>query len=402
MNILFVHEIDWKRKPVMDMHMLAETLSVMGNNVTVLSYESMWKKEEQTEYCENIDSRFLQGSEIKLYNPKFVKVPMLSRLSAVASHYTEIPKILKENNIDIIVLYSIPTNGLQILHWSKKLDVPVVFRSIDVLNKIAPINKITGIIIKKIEQTVYRNVDKIMTLSPSLTDYINSYGVDKDKIEVVKMPVDLSVFYPNDEYNYIVREQWDIDRSDKLILFMGTLFKFSGLDTFLSQYDSILRYIPNAKMLIVGDGIQRKELESYIYSLGLQDYVKITGFLPYEQMPMYINSADICVNPFRKEKVTNDIFPGKVTQFLACGKTLVSTNLKGMVMMINDGNGVSYINDPSDATKRVSNLLLDSNMNIAIGFKGLQYVRNNHDTFVVGKQVENTLLGVLKKRYGKN
>ena len=42
MNILFIHEIDWLKKVVFEIHTLSELLSIYGHNVYVIYYESMW------------------------------------------------------------------------------------------------------------------------------------------------------------------------------------------------------------------------------------------------------------------------------------------------------------------------------------------------------------------------
>ena len=48
----------------------------------------------------------------------------------------KIAKTIREKNIDAIVLYSVPTNGLQTLRLAKKFNIPVIFRSIDILNQL--------------------------------------------------------------------------------------------------------------------------------------------------------------------------------------------------------------------------------------------------------------------------
>ena len=137
MNILFIHEVDWIKKVVFEIHNLAEILSVRGHRVYAIDYENAWEKTRfwdlggfKTTEVTGV-SRAVAGSSVTLKRPGFIKIPLISRLSAAFTHYFEIKRTIKEKNIDVIVLYSVPTNGLQVLNIAKKLGVPVVFRSID-------------------------------------------------------------------------------------------------------------------------------------------------------------------------------------------------------------------------------------------------------------------------------
>ena len=51
---------------------------------------------------------------ITLIRPGFIKAPFLDRASAFLTHYVAIERAIKNNEIDVIVLYSVPTNGYQV------------------------------------------------------------------------------------------------------------------------------------------------------------------------------------------------------------------------------------------------------------------------------------------------
>jgi hypothetical protein len=141
-NILFVHEVDWLKKVVFDIHNLAESLSILGHRVYAIDYEDAWRRGQflglgslKTKEISGV-SRALPGASVGLRRPGFIKIPALSRLSAGLTHYLEIQRTIREKNIDVIMLYSVPTNGLQTIHLTKKFGIPVVFRSIDILHRL--------------------------------------------------------------------------------------------------------------------------------------------------------------------------------------------------------------------------------------------------------------------------
>ena len=96
MNILFIHEIDWLRKVVFEIHTLSELLSLSGHQVYAIDYESMWVKDKPLDFGSfrtdlvNGVARAYPDASVSLRRPGFIKIPGLSRLSAAFTHYIEI------------------------------------------------------------------------------------------------------------------------------------------------------------------------------------------------------------------------------------------------------------------------------------------------------------------------
>lgn len=396
LNILFIHEVDLLKKPVIDTHLLAEGLSILGHNVYAIDYESLWKRGEPKTLKEFDISRAIPNSCVHLIRPDFIRVPVLSRISAFYNHYFKIRDVIRDKKIDVIILYSVPTNGLQAVYLSAKMDIPIIFRSLDVLNQLVP--KPLESITLEMERVVYSSVDKILTITPKLSDYVVKLGAGKSNVSVLPVPVDTNRFYPSLEHYYTMRKQWGISVDDLVIMFMGTLYNFSGLDIFIQQLPYIIENVPNVKLLIVGDGKQRKKLESIIKELKLEGKVIITGFQPYGDMPKYINISDVCINPFIINDTTRDIFPGKTVQFMACGKPLVATPLNGMLAMIPNKDKLidyAYLLDdaksPYGFTNQIIKLFKSPKERKDMGDRSLEYVKKYYSLESVTKQLEYIL-----------
>ena len=124
MNILFIHEIDWLRKVVFEIHTLSELLSLRGHRVYAIDYESMWKKQHAFDFG-SLRTRVVDGvsraypdASVNLVRPGFIKIPGISRFSAWFTQCAEIRRIIKEKDIDVIILYSVPTSGMQAIHYA--------------------------------------------------------------------------------------------------------------------------------------------------------------------------------------------------------------------------------------------------------------------------------------------
>ena len=395
MNILFVHEVDWLNKVVYEIHNLSEILS-KNHKVFAIDYEDKWRKDGffdfgtlRTREFKNI-SRSYNGADVTVRRPGMIKLPLLSRLSAFFTHYREIKKTIKEEEINVVVLYSAPTNGLQTLHTAKKYNIPVIFRSIDILHQLVEesfLKKPTYLLEKK----VYKKVDKILALTPKLSEYVIKMGADKKKVELLLPGVDTKRFHP-DVNNNELRSELGIADNDKVIVFIGTLADLTGMDLFLMEFPKILKELPNTKLIIVGGGPLLKKLKSISNNLNLNDNVIFTDFQPYEFMPRYINLADVCINPFLINDTTRDIIPTKILQYLACAKPVLATPLPGMKAILpNEDYGVVY-SDIDEFAENTVKILKDDKKMRAIGEKGLVYAKKNHDWNGIAQKLEEILI----------
>jgi glycosyltransferase involved in cell wall biosynthesis len=107
--------------------------------------------------------------------------------------------------------------------------------------------------------------------------------------------------------------------------------------------------------------------------------VILTNFKPQHEIPKFISLANICVNSFEINKITDRIIPIKIFEYLACGKPVLSTPLKGtMDLLSKEDFGIIY--SPSDSfVESLSDLLTNTEKLEELGNKGLDYVIKNHD-----------------------
>ena len=407
MNILFVHEVDWLKKVVFEIHSLADALSQRGHTVYAIDYEDKWRRESafdcgtlKTRVYENI-GRSLPGASVSVRRPGFIKIPGISRLSAAFTHYAEIKKTIQEKHIEAIVLYSVPTNGLQTLSLGKKFNIPVLFRSIDILSMMVPYALLRPAM-RLLEKKVYRSADLVLPNTPQYLKYVSRMGAPASKIRLLYFPINTGLFRPGADASEL-RQKWNLREEEPVIVFIGTLFNFSGLDGFLREFWRIIEEIPNAKLLIVGDGQQRPALERIINELELRDRVIITGFQPYETMPQYIGLAKVCINTFIMNKTTIDVFPSKILQYAACGKATVATPLLGITSLLaGESHGVAYREEPAGMALEVLALLKDSERRMQMEKNGLEYVRTNFAFAKITGELEAILEEAIKaKRHEK-
>lgn len=341
MNILVVHETEYIKKVVFEYQVIPELWASRGHNVFVIDFETGWKRKNifdlysKTHQLSNVrKSGKTRG--VTLVRPGFIKLPFLDRLSAMISHYLAIKKLIKGKKIDVIFLYSAPTNGCQTVVLAKKYKVPVYFRLLDVLHQLVP-SKFLMKPTYLLEKYVYLRIDQLTAITPKLAEYAIRMGAKPETTSYLPSASDDDLFFPASKDEKLMQDL-SLSKADKIITFAGTLYNFSGLDKVLDYFGKNLQKYPGIKFLIVGHGEQEEALKHLVEKYDIRSRVILTGFIEYEKLNAYLNLSDICINPFEINKVTDIIFPGKIYQYLACGKPVIATRLSGLIDIFPDIN----------------------------------------------------------------
>jgi glycosyltransferase involved in cell wall biosynthesis len=297
-----------------------------------------------------------------------VRLPVVSRISGAIGSTAEVIRAFRNKKIDVVLLYGLPTVGLQVLLAARALQIPVVFRAIDVSYALVP-SPLLVPITKALERIVFRYVAFNVALTPHLKKYILSYGVPDSRIRLLPSGVDAEMFSPGPRNSELL-QKWGIAQDDLVVLFMGTLYRFSGLDAVIQGFSRIISERKNAKLLIVGSGEDESRLKELAYRLGLQANVVFTGMQPYSILPDVIRSSDICINPFELNEITHNILPTKLFQYMTCAKPVLATPLPGtQTFLAGEEQGVVYA-DLNEFNNRLLGLLLDDNVRETLGKRG--------------------------------
>ena len=367
MKILFVHEVSWQKKVTYEIHDYPELLQLRGHEVTFVEYDEKSSNDLRKTKpfkkhfwgTESICTRAHLGSRVRIVTPWRLLPSMCGRLFAIFFHPLIILRELIINKPDVIVIYSIPTNGWQTVLLARFFDIPTVFRAIDIPNSIR--KTMFKRFIRTAERFVYQHVDMISTHNHSMAQYLQINKASSTSISVALPGVDLVRFFPKKPSD-LIQKKLGIDSSDQVILFMGTLFSFSGIIEFLTCIENRLRTSEVHKVLIIGSGEDWDRINQTIVNLNLKHKVIVTGRIEYEYLNEYLNLGTIAILPFKKNDVTNRALPWKIAQYMACGLPTVSIDLEGLVSVIEPNMGVSFAQSTEALVDDVYRLLKDKDL----------------------------------------
>jgi glycosyltransferase involved in cell wall biosynthesis len=239
----------------------------------------------------------------------------------------------------------------------------VLVRAIDVSHKLRKTRFEAAI--KKAEQFVYSNADHVCANNEALRQYCIGLGASPERSSVIYPGVDMARFFPAPPRTDL-QNDLGIKPTDSVLLFMGTIFRFSGLIELLNELSPALRNDPTIKFLVLGEGEDFIRLKHLAFTLGLQHQVLMPGRIEYDLLADYLRLGHVALLPFRPEPVTHGALPGKVLQYLACGIPTIATPLIGLQSMISTGEGVIYENDISDTARTALQLLSDADRRIQL------------------------------------
>ena len=117
------------------------------------------------------------------------------------------------------------------------------------------------------------------------------------KITVVPCGADTEQFQAAGRPKAEVRRGLDLPENRPILLSVRRLAARMGLDNLLRALPEIVRRCPDVLLLLGGSGPEKSNLESLIATLGLENHVKMLGFIPDTDLPTYYQAADLFVLP---------------------------------------------------------------------------------------------------------
>jgi glycosyltransferase involved in cell wall biosynthesis len=371
-KILFIQESDWlERNPIIQHHLL-EIMSLRGHEVRVIDFELLWSHHKYELFSRRKvfekATRINRDAKITLIRPGILKIPILDYVSVLFSHNKEIKKQLLEWYPDVIVGDAILNSYLG-ARAAKKACIPFIYYWFELMHLLIPVKPLC-FVGEFVEKRTLISTDKVLATSEKLKMAISKIGYPINNIQVLEVGVALER-YDLTDHGYLIREQYNIKKDDYVLFFMGWLYKFSGLKEGCLEIYKLNN--PKIKLMIVGEGDAYQELREIQNKYNLQQNVIITGQKPFSEIPQYLATADVCLLPSYNNKTMRDIIPGKVYEYMAAGKPVISTKLPGMLSKFGIGNGVVFVEKPEDCISK-SIELIENGQCKDLGFKARKYI----------------------------
>lgn len=232
------------------------------------------------------------------------------------------------------------------------------------------VRKRTRFMLNKSLRKSCNRADKIITISKfSKQEIIKYLGVDENKIVIMPIGVDLSIFHPNYSEKDIcqITEKYKIPR--EYLLFLGTIEPRKNLERLIRAYALLKAEIPNVPKLVLagGKGWLYENIFKTVRILNMESDIIFTGYVNEEDSPILINGAKIFLFPSLYEG-----FGMPPLEAMACGIPVIASNAASLLEVVGDA---AILVDPFsiDSIKEgMKHLLEDENKRNELSFKGME------------------------------
>ena len=256
------------------------------------------------------------------------------------------------------------------------------------------LNRVLVFFIKKAEKIATRCSDRIVSVTPQIAAYLTQYfHCPPEKVKVIGNGVNTKKFYPIHDESILWRgrERLGIAKEDTVIAFIGNLAPWQGVNILI---ESAFLLFPNQlKFLIVGEGFLKDSLIKRVSNSEYKEKFIFTGMINYEEIPILINIADICVAPFisRRNRITG-VSPIKVFEYMACGKPVICSRIEGLEFVEVEGVGRLIVpEDIIDLREGLLDLMKNPQKRVNMGNNGFKIAREKFDWELKSTLIEKVL-----------
>jgi len=199
-------------------------------------------------------------------------------------------------------------------------------------------------------RTFMRMCQHIIIPSESMKEIlIRDYGL-QDSYTVIPTGMDLTPFALADGKEIRSRLGW---QKDKVLISIGRLAQEKNWPVLLQAVKKVFRKHPDLRVVIIGDGVEKRNLQELAAELGIAERVTFTGEVSFSEVPAYLKAADL----FAFASITET--QGLVTmEAMAAGLPVVAVNGSGTCDIIDEGKqGFLVPNNATALAKSINELL---------------------------------------------
>jgi glycosyltransferase involved in cell wall biosynthesis len=340
MKILVIPTTDWIKHPVPNrLNFIFDNLAE-EHDVYVLHFglKRFSKLQARETKCQLVEASWIN-----------VEDPSLYYLLNFPYHLWKIRHIVKKLHIDVILSTNIlPSFAANFAHS------PVVFDYLDHLEESASIyypGSALGDIVKQVVSLItrynLRTAHSVITVTKELSAFLQDLGI-KD-ITVIPNGVDTKLLRPLS----MQEAKKSLGLTGVVLGYVGSLEHWVDLETVVSALPQI-----DATLLVVGPGLftdYGDEIKKMAKEYGVLDRIVFTGAVEYALLSRYISAMDIGLNPLKMMKKNEYAAGGKVFNYLACGRPVLSSRMISLEKLL--GEEIYYYDDVESFIMQVKKVL---------------------------------------------
>lgn len=252
--------------------------------------------------------------------------------------------------------------------------------------------------IRGIDMATWRRMRLIVTRAKHTKTYLEQEGFDPGLVRPIYDPVDPQLYHPADRTS--ARSHYGYREGEIVLVHHGILHPNKGNDRIIRALAEAQSRLPQVRYLLVGDGPEFGRLQALVRELGMEEVVRMTGWLRKpEDVNVALNAGDIGL-VMRVGHASDDFhMTGALVHNMAAGLPILGARLGGVTEVVDDGVQ-GYLFPPTDMAcfiDRLATLASDPALRSRMGRAAYEQSKRSFDLEAVAAQTAAALATLWEK-----
>jgi glycosyltransferase involved in cell wall biosynthesis len=228
--------------------------------------------------------------------------------------------------------------------------------------------------------------EQILVISPEIRRHLRAVGArETSMVDFNFVGLDMTVFVGQPDDGLEVRREFGFPTSAPLVSTIGALHPRKSHELFIEAADLVIRSVPEARFLVIGEGDLLADLEQEVAARGLQGRLVFTGVR--DDVARLLGATDVYVKP----GVLEGFIGITVLEALALGKPVVAFDTEDVKLALSDGQTGLIVprGDVAALAERIVYLLRNPEVGARLGQAGQQLVMERFDFGVLASRLED-------------
>ena len=239
--------------------------------------------------------------------------------------------------------------------------------------------------LKAITRYALKRADYLTCEGQNLREALIELGGDPKKIIHILWAADTEKFSPRQRSQKLRRGLGILN--SPTVISVKNLEPIYNIVSVINSIPIVLKEVPEVKFIIAGRGSQEVKLKVLAKSLGVSDSVRFVGWIPSDQFPKYVASADIYVC----SSLSEGGFALSTKEAMACGLPVIITDFGDTKKWVEDGiNGfIIPLKDHKTLAEKIVYLLRNEAVRIEFGKRGRKIIEERNDYYKEMEKMDN-------------
>ena len=338
------------------------------------------------------------------YSEGFLKV--ITKVLYVLRRMHFIFKNFKQERYNMIFIRDGIFDGLLALYLKRRYKMPFVFEMPNPIEQRWETRKFYSkrnyfwYFISKIEaylmMHIFHKMDLVLPTTKWMLECFAKKGIEKSKMMPYPNGIDLDRF--SNANGEEIRRRYGLEDS-KVVIYIGTLDKLRQLNVLIHAFSKVKKGKGNVKLLMVGDGTDKSNLEELANDIGIKEDIIFTGQVYFDEVQNFIAIADVGVSPVPPLDFYKLSSPIKMFEYLAFGKPVVANDeIPEQEEVIRESEGGILVKFEAESfASGIIKLLDDIEKAKLMGERGREWVVKYRSYEVLARRLEERYFELLKE-----